>query len=688
MALPMLVGGSECGPSNPLQNLSKRFDNDRGLQQDFYTGNRAGSSNQAFRSQQPPVPQDQDVANFFAARSPEFQPATNPYEFADLRKALPSPEVQQQRAPTAGWAADFLQQQISRPASAQTTHVKPVAAEHAPATAVHGIPSTSWNANIPRWGMQPMPVFTHQPLIQAQTQQAVPSQLDSKAWERVFEDQEFIAKPETEAVAQERKAEQHTHQVSDDGDELSRTAGLLLETVREETNPKFQNSQFMNLMMQLRDRKLVVRGDEIVENDGSGTETHIDVKGKGKAIDPSSSQTGLGAGYAFQNAGQLGTSRTSQEPSHRLQDGNDYYFKQENAEYTSFWNQVNSQAGVSEHGMHSSWDKLQDDWETFESQTQGIKPVNAYQFQQSNPYLLGSSSRTRNHSLHSDERFETVLELEAAVQRDINNAVAWFELGVKQQEAEREHKALQALQRAVELDPSHLPAWLALAVSYTNDGQRTGTRDAVREWVIRNEKHGAAVQEYLTQHPEREDASNAEKFDHLAQCLISIVQRNALGDIDADVQIALAVLFNANEDYEKAQDCFGAALSIRPDDWLLYNRVGATMANSGHADQALDYYYRALELNPMYIRARYNLGISCINLRRYEEAAQHIFDALLLQDADGVRDLAGVNEARGITSSVLWESLKTSCFHMQRLDLATLCDRQDLEAFRASFHGN
>ena len=30
----MLVGGgTECGPSNPLQTLSKRFDQDRGVQQ-------------------------------------------------------------------------------------------------------------------------------------------------------------------------------------------------------------------------------------------------------------------------------------------------------------------------------------------------------------------------------------------------------------------------------------------------------------------------------------------------------------------------------------------------------------------------------------------------------------------------------------------------------------------------------
>ena len=41
-----------------------------------------------------------------------------------------------------------------------------------------------------------------------------------------------------------------------------------------------------------------------------------------------------------------------------------------------------------------------------------------------------------------------------------------------------------------------------------------------------------------------------------------------------------------------------------PQDWVLYNRVGATMANSGNPGGALEYYYKALELNPGYIRAR------------------------------------------------------------------------------------
>jgi len=145
------------------------------------------------------------------------------------------------------------------------------------------------------------------------------------------------------------------------------------------------------------------------------------------------------------------------------------------------------------------------------------------------------------------------------------------------------------------------------------------------------------------------------------------------------------VLLNTNEEYQKAQDCFRTALAVRPEDWLLYNRVGATMANSGQAEEALQYYYRALQLNPGYIRARFNLGISCINLRRYDEAAQHILDALMLQDSDGVRDPDGMNEKRGVVSSALWDSLKTTCLHMQRADLARMCDKKDLEGFRAAF---
>ena len=131
------------------------------------------------------------------------------------------------------------------------------------------------------------------------------------------------------------------------------------------------------------------------------------------------------------------------------------------------------------------------------------------------------------------------------MQRNMENATAWYELGVKQQENEREYKALQALERAVELDPSHLPAWLALAISYTNDNNRQGTYDAIYEWVNRNTKYHDAVHQFQVQNPGSMSSPLAERYSQLIQCLITMVR--STGEVDADIQIALAILLNTNE---------------------------------------------------------------------------------------------------------------------------------------------
>lgn len=129
----------------------------------------------------------------------------------------------------------------------------------------------------------------------------------------------------------------------------------------------------------------------------------------------------------------------------------------------------------------------------------------------------------------------------------MNNAGVWYELGVKQQENEREHKALQALQRAVELDPTHLPAWLALAISFTNDNDRQGTYNAINEWVTRNEQYKDAVTQFRSQTSMGNNMSLVEKYSQLIQCLITMARSSASEEIDADIQIALAVLLNTNE---------------------------------------------------------------------------------------------------------------------------------------------
>jgi len=54
----------------------------------------------------------------------------------------------------------------------------------------------------------------------------------------------------------------------DDSDELSRTAGQLLESLATEQSQKFKESNFMKLMRQLRDKEVRVEGGEMVEVGG------------------------------------------------------------------------------------------------------------------------------------------------------------------------------------------------------------------------------------------------------------------------------------------------------------------------------------------------------------------------------------------------------------------------------------
>ena len=78
----------------------------------------------------------------------------------------------------------------------------------------------------------------------------------------------------------------------------------------------------------------------------------------------------------------------------------------------------------------------------------------------------------------------------------------------------------------------------------------------------------------------------------------------------ADAHVALGVLSNLSRNYDGAVDAFRQALQTRSTDYSLWNKLGATLANSGRSSEAIDAYQKALELKPNYMRAWVNMGIS------------------------------------------------------------------------------
>ena len=216
--------------------------------------------------------------------------------------------------------------------------------------------------------------------------------------------------------------------------------------------------------------------------------------------------------------------------------------------------------------QQQEWANLQDQWESAEATVSGFQLQNPsdltnYPFHARNPYLLSQHHRTHLPA-------NTLLEKEAEVQTRPDSSQAWLNLGLKQQENEREALAIQALLRALELDSNLKEAWLALAVSYTNDNIRGKAYDAVERWVDCKNEYVDLVRQHRAIRSNLKSAStNIERHQSLTDLLVAMAREGARQEhrVDADVQIALGVMFNASEEYEKATDCFMAALSVRPD---------------------------------------------------------------------------------------------------------------------------
>lgn len=290
---------------------------------------------------------------------------------------------------------------------------------------------------------------------------------------------------------------------------------------------------------------------------------------------------------------------------------------------------------------------------------------------------------------------------EVDVQRR-SKSEAWRRLGEAQAMNERETQAIRALEEAIKIDEGNLEAYMALAISYTNEGYDSAAHSTLEKYMQRAYPHikpeplpasivGAKdpIQGTLSPTGDNPWAS----LNRVTSLFLQAAREgNASGRIDPEVQVGLGVLFYSNSSYSQAKDCFEAALQARPNDFLLWNRLGATLANGGKPEEAIEAYHKALELRPTFTRAIYNLSVSCLNLGAHHEAAEHVLAALALQQTHALPDVpsevsagqpkvAPLSEAQ--ESSNLWSTLRRIFLCMDRMDLAQHAHvGSDLHQFR------
>eukprot|EP00667_Euglena_gracilis_P005856 EG_transcript_5901 len=278
---------------------------------------------------------------------------------------------------------------------------------------------------------------------------------------------------------------------------------------------------------------------------------------------------------------------------------------------------------------------------------------------------------------------EAILCFEAAVRQDPNHALAWQYLGTTHAENEQDPQAILAFQECLRLQPDNLPALLASASSLTNEGRHDEALQALDLWLQLNPQYAHVPPAAELPGDEEEDAYDIYVLQPRlhAEVLRRFQQATASppGAQDPDVAIALGVIHHMVHRYDGAVTSFQRALQLRPEDSRLWNKLGATLANSRRSEDALVAYNRALDLNPGFVRAQSNIGIAYSNLGQYHEAAQAFLQALHMQRTHGQ------TPAQSPADTALWDVLRTTFTFMNRPDLVDKTYSRDLAAFQAEF---
>jgi peroxin-5 len=408
--------------------------------------------------------------------------------------------------------------------------------------------------------------------------------------------------------------------------------------------------------------------------------------------------------------------RSVQDPLQEAADGEEFgdfenIWKGIQAEVQNARSLVEDEEWIDSMGQKGEWENFDDmGYHMYDRDPH----LGDYLFEQGNPFLETLNPFDEGVQIMDSggNLSLAALAFEAAVQKDGTHVAAWVRLGSAQAQNEKETPAIRALEEAIKLDANNLEALMGLAVSYTNENYEATAYRTLERWLAT--KYPDLITEPLSEAAEMGFTNRSELHEKVTNLFIRAAQLSPTGEtMDPDVQVGLGVLFYSADEFDKAVDCFEAALAsteagvVNQENnlHLLWNRLGATLANSGRSEDAIHAYERALDLRPNFVRARYNLGVSCINIGVHEQAAGHLLGALSMHrvvEAEarqkakeivaGAGGAGGVSEAevdRLITqnqSTNLYDTLRRVFNAMNRRDLSDIVGPgMDVERFRGDF---
>ena len=249
-----------------------------------------------------------------------------------------------------------------------------------------------------------------------------------------------------------------------------------------------------------------------------------------------------------------------------------------------------------------------------------------------NPEQAKADYLSRGEAFLREKKFqEASIEFRNAIQIDDRFAPAYWGLAQAYEGLQRGNEAFDAVRKAVELDPNHLPARVRLGTYYIilYDRQKKdeflGEAERLASDVLAKDQNHVEAHVLLANVLTLR-GKNAEALARLQRAIEIDPQR-------IETRVSLAQFYLRTNDVAKAEEAYRSALSINDKSSLAHVEYGRFLAGQNRTEQAEAEFNRAVEVDPNNRDVRLVLAGFYFGQKRLDKA-EEAYKGLAALDGD------------------------------------------------------
>ncbi len=212
--------------------------------------------------------------------------------------------------------------------------------------------------------------------------------------------------------------------------------------------------------------------------------------------------------------------------------------------------------------------------------------------------------------------------IRAGLARAPESAVGYYHLGRILFDAGKGEEAAASLERAIAVNASFEPAYLALASVYESRKAPDRAIAVLRKYLLTVNARSRDIRHQLVRlYVTTKDYQGARK--ELSDLL-------AEDPSDTDAQLRLALLYGEEKDYPKAIDQLIQILKARPTELKIRDYLGYLYEESRDTKKAIETYTFNVQLEPSYFEGHLHLGLLFYRLKQFPDAVTHLTKAITI----------------------------------------------------------